>query len=117
MIVHSHAIIAISGSACSFKLVFEMANGNGFAYFACSFKTKGNLTKHMKSKSHTKNYTASNGTISSAQQCGTQSSESESDDSEMESSGECWAFASLLVFFPWHCARFQQYHTLNTIAR
>jgi hypothetical protein len=52
-----------------------------------SFKTKGNLTKHMKSKAHTKNYAAS-GSGSSTQQSGTQSSESDTEDSGMDSSGE-----------------------------
>ncbi|RZC42712.1 uncharacterized protein BDFB_004963, partial [Asbolus verrucosus] len=50
-----------------------------------SFKTKGNLTKHMKSKAHTKNYAAS-GSGSSTQQSGTQSSDSETEDSGMDSS-------------------------------
>lgn len=55
-----------------------------------SFKTKGNLTKHMKSKAHTKNYAAysSGSSNSSAQQSGTPTSESDTDDSGMDSSGE-----------------------------
>jgi hypothetical protein len=65
----------------------------------CSFKTKGNLTKHMKSKAHTKNYAASNSSNSSTQQSGTQSSESDSDESGMDSSGKnihhCITFSSL----------------------
>ncbi|KAI4466927.1 schnurri isoform f [Holotrichia oblita] len=55
------------------------------------FKTKGNLTKHMKSKAHTKNYAAyssSSSSSSSAQQSGTPSSESDTDDSGMDSSDE-----------------------------
>ncbi|XP_025831676.1 zinc finger protein 40 isoform X2 [Agrilus planipennis] len=53
-----------------------------------SFKTKGNLTKHMKSKSHTKNYAASSSSSGSAHQSGTQSSETDTDDSGMDSSDE-----------------------------
>ncbi|CAH0552090.1 unnamed protein product [Brassicogethes aeneus] len=53
-----------------------------------SFKTKGNLTKHMKSKVHTKNYSAGSGSSSSTQQSGTQSSDSDTDDSGMDSSDE-----------------------------
>ncbi|XP_018562876.1 uncharacterized protein LOC108904712 [Anoplophora glabripennis] len=53
-----------------------------------SFKTKGNLTKHMKSKAHTKNSTVSSGSGSSTQQSATPSSESDTDDSGMDSSDE-----------------------------
>ncbi|CAH1110550.1 unnamed protein product [Psylliodes chrysocephalus] len=53
-----------------------------------SFKTKGNLTKHMKSKAHSKNSTNSNGSSSSSAQQSAQSSESDTDDSGMDSSDE-----------------------------
>lgn len=53
-----------------------------------SFKTKGNLTKHMKSKAHTKNSTVSSGSGSSTQQSATPSSESDTEDSGMDSSDE-----------------------------
>ncbi|KAK9890953.1 hypothetical protein WA026_013293 [Henosepilachna vigintioctopunctata] len=53
-----------------------------------SFKTKGNLTKHMKSKAHTKNSTTSSSSSSSTQLSGTPSSESDTDDSGMDSSDE-----------------------------
>lgn len=59
-----------------------------------SFKTKGNLTKHMKSKAHTKNYnTASggsgSGSGSSTHQSGNMTSDSsDDDDSDMDSSDE-----------------------------
>ena len=61
-------------------------------FFLPSFKTKGNLTKHMKSKAHTKNY-AANSTCSSnsptVQSGGTPpTSESETEDSGMDSSGK-----------------------------
>lgn len=55
----------------------------------CSFKTKGNLTKHLKSKAHTKNYSAtSSGSGSSTRLSMSQSSESDADDSGMDSSGK-----------------------------
>uniref|UniRef100_A0AAR5PUK6 C2H2-type domain-containing protein n=2 Tax=Dendroctonus ponderosae TaxID=77166 RepID=A0AAR5PUK6_DENPD len=55
----------------------------------CSFKTKGNLTKHLKSKAHTKNYSAtSSGSGSSTRLSMSQSSESDTDDSGMDSSDE-----------------------------
>uniref|UniRef100_A0A6P7H0Z2 Uncharacterized protein LOC114349472 n=1 Tax=Diabrotica virgifera virgifera TaxID=50390 RepID=A0A6P7H0Z2_DIAVI len=53
-----------------------------------SFKTKGNLTKHMKSKAHSKNSTTSTGSSSSSAQQSAQSSESDTDDSGMDSSDE-----------------------------
>ncbi|XP_060523059.1 uncharacterized protein LOC132700018 isoform X2 [Cylas formicarius] len=53
-----------------------------------SFKTKGNLTKHMKSKAHTKNTCVGGGSGSSTQLSGTQSSESDTEDSGMDSSDE-----------------------------
>ncbi|XP_050294461.1 uncharacterized protein LOC126734781 [Anthonomus grandis grandis] len=54
-----------------------------------SFKTKGNLTKHMKSKSHTKNYTAtSSGSGSSTHLSVSHSSDSDTEDSGMDSSDE-----------------------------
>lgn len=48
-----------------------------------SFKTKGNLTKHMKSKAHSKKYaeTSSTGTQNSI-------SSSDSEDTDAESSGK-----------------------------
>ncbi|XP_066140689.1 uncharacterized protein shn [Euwallacea fornicatus] len=52
-----------------------------------SFKTKGNLTKHMKSKSHTKNYTATSSGSSTGLSV-SQSSDSDTDDSGMDSSDE-----------------------------
>ncbi|CAG9813735.1 unnamed protein product [Phaedon cochleariae] len=52
-----------------------------------SFKTKGNLTKHMKSKAHSKNSTASSGSSSSTQ-LSAHSSDSDTDDSGMDSSDE-----------------------------
>lgn len=76
---------------CNFRYTIflskRLAPIYGWHCSVCSFKTKGNLTKHMKSKSHTKNYylrraAYSNGSSSSS----THQSESES---EMESSGEC----------------------------
>lgn len=59
------------------------------ALYVFSFKTKGNLTKHMKSKAHTKNSTVSSGSGSSTQQSATPSSESDTEDSGMDSSGKC----------------------------
>ncbi|CAG9860163.1 unnamed protein product [Phyllotreta striolata] len=53
-----------------------------------SFKTKGNLTKHMKSKSHSKNSTNGNGSSSSSAQQSAQSSDSDTEDSGMDSSDE-----------------------------
>ncbi|KAG5891657.1 hypothetical protein JTB14_020075 [Gonioctena quinquepunctata] len=52
-----------------------------------SFKTKGNLTKHMKSKAHSKNSTASSSSSCSTQQS-VHSSDSDTDDSGMDSSDE-----------------------------
>lgn len=73
------------------KHIRTHSNDRPFTCSHCnfSFKTKGNLTKHMKSKSHTKNYTATNsGSSSSTHLSISQSSESDTDDSGMDSSDE-----------------------------
>lgn len=74
--------------------MFFMTNNFNNQFY--SFKTKGNLTKHMKSKAHTKNYTASGGSSSSTQHSN-QSSESDTEDSGMDSSGRCQ-----IEFFIYH---------------
>jgi hypothetical protein len=90
----TRATTAISGvphdmsNYCIRRKIRQFSQGHRFVFFSVrSFKTKGNLTKHMKSKAHTKNYAAS-GSGSSTQQSGTQSSESDTEDSGMDSSGE-----------------------------
>lgn len=79
------AIIVILGECvyCSTSFPWAVVSLVNIFY---SFKTKGNLTKHMKSKAHTKNYTASGGSSSSTQHSN-QSSESDTEDSGMDSSG------------------------------
>lgn len=83
---------------CMFFKTKQKAVGIGWHCFSCSFKTKGNLTKHMKSKSHTKNYyvkSAASSNSGSSSSSSAQQSESESgDESEMESSGECQGILS-----------------------
>lgn len=75
-------------SHCNFRYTLYICNDTPRLIINFrSFKTKGNLTKHMKSKSHTKNYTATSSGSSTALSM-SQSSESDTDDSGMDSSGK-----------------------------
>lgn len=52
----------------------------------------------MKSKAHTKNSTVSSGSGSSTQQSATPSSESDTEDSGMDSSGKCFVINTKIMW-------------------